>query len=146
MRCRPAIVLLENNHILLMKYQYGASFIHNFPGGNPDSGELFPETIVRECQEELGIDVEVGPMLLLGEVPESGKRETALHILFAGNIVGGIPRLQPQETTAQDLVWVPIADLPALHLYPNVGVELQDLLFTQAQGRYLGEIHQPWVD
>ena len=72
MRCRPALVLIENNHLLVMKYQYGDHFIFNLPGGNPDPGELLSETIARECMEELGIDVEVGEMLVTVGGPETG--------------------------------------------------------------------------
>ena len=57
MRCRPALVIIENNHLLVMKYQYGDQFIYNLPGGNPDPNELLNDTIARECMEELGIDV-----------------------------------------------------------------------------------------
>ncbi len=53
MRCRPALLILENNHVLVMKYQYGTQFIYGLPGGNTDPGESFPETVARECLEEL---------------------------------------------------------------------------------------------
>jgi len=146
MRCRPALVILENNHVLVMKYQYGTQFIYNLPGGNTDPGESFPETVVRECLEELGIDVEVGPLMLMGEIAASEKRDTSLHILFSGEILGGIPVLQPLETTAKEVIWMPVSQLHEVHLYPNVGLALQDLFYTQTQGLYVGTIDQPWID
>lgn len=146
MRCRPALVILENNHVLVMKYQYGSQFIYNLPGGNTDPGESFPETVARECLEELGIDVEVGPLMLMGEIAASEKRATSLHILFSGEILGGIPEIQPSETTALEVLWLPVSMLNEVHMYPNVGLALQDLIFTQSQGRYVGTIDQPWVD
>ncbi|CAM3453852.1 NUDIX domain-containing protein [Aquirufa ecclesiirivi] len=145
MRCRPAIVIMENDHVLLMRYQFGSGMVYNFPGGNPDPGEIFPETIRRECREELAVEVEVGSMLLMGEIPSQEERKSALHILFEGKIISGIPMLQAQETTAQEVCWVPIAQLSSLHLYPNVGEALQDLVFLQKKGIYLGAIQQPWV-
>ena len=87
MRCRPALVLVERNHILLMKYQYGTEFVYNLPGGNPDPGETFPETIIRECQEELAIEVEVGNILMVGEILASEKRDASVHLLFEGKII-----------------------------------------------------------
>ncbi|AWL08454.1 NUDIX domain-containing protein [Aquirufa nivalisilvae] len=146
MRCRPAIVIMENDHVLLMRYQFGSGMVYNFPGGNPDPGEIFTETIIRECREELAVEVEVGKLLLMGEIPGKEDKKSALHILFEGSIVSGIPILQAHETTAQEICWIPISQLASLHLYPNVGVALQDLVFLQKKGEYVGAIQQPWVD
>ena len=145
MRCRPALVLLENNHVLVMKYQYGEHFIYNLPGGNPDPGELLTETIARECMEELGIDVEVGQMLLMGQVSGTENRDDVLHILFEGELIGGIPELQVGETNAQEVLWMPINQLSHVTMYPNIGMELTDLLITQQKGKYVGAIQQPWL-
>ncbi|MEN9386641.1 MAG: hypothetical protein RLZZ185_1382 [Bacteroidota bacterium] len=145
MRCRPALVLLENNHVLVMKYQYGEHFIYNLPGGNPDSCELLSETIARECMEELGIDVEVGQMLLMGQVSGTENRDDVLHILFEGELIGGIPELQVGETNAQEVLWLPINQLSQVTMYPNIGMELTDLLITQQKGKYVGAIQQPWL-
>jgi 8-oxo-dGTP pyrophosphatase MutT (NUDIX family) len=145
MRCRPALVLLENNHVLVMKYQYGEHFIYNLPGGNPDPGELLSETIARECMEELGIDVEVGQMLLMGQVSGTENRDDVLHILFEGELIGGIPELQVGETNAQEVLWLPINQLSQVTMYPNIGMELTDLLITQQKGKYVGAIQQPWL-
>ena len=111
MRCRPALILVERNHILLMKYQYGNEFVYNLPGGNPDPGETLAETIVRECQEELNIEVEVGNLLMVGDILPSENREPSVHILFEGKIISGIPVLQPEQTTALELVWVSISEI-----------------------------------
>ncbi len=145
MRCRPALVLMENNHVLVMKYQYGDQFIYNLPGGNPDPGELLSETIARECMEELGVDVEVGQMLLMGQVSGTENRDDVLHILFEGELVGGIPILQVGETSAQEVLWFPIDQLSQVTMYPNIGTELIDLLITQQKGKYVGAIQQPWL-
>lgn len=145
MRCRPALVIIENNHLLVMKYQYGDQFIYNLPGGNPDSNELLSETIARECMEELGVDVEVGTMLLMGQVSGTELRDDVLHILFEGEIIGGIPALQVDETSALEVLWIPIDKISQITMYPNIGVELLDLLITQQKGKYIGAIQQPWL-
>jgi ADP-ribose pyrophosphatase YjhB (NUDIX family) len=128
-----------------MKYQYGEQFIYNLPGGNPDPGELLSETISRECMEELGIDVEVGQMLLMGQVSGTENRDDVLHILFEGELIGGIPELQVGETNAQEVLWLPINQLSQVTMYPNIGMELTDLLITQQKGKYVGAIQQPWL-
>jgi ADP-ribose pyrophosphatase YjhB (NUDIX family) len=144
MRCRPALILVERNHILLMKYQYGNEFVYNLPGGNPDPGETLAETIVRECQEELNIEVEVGNLLMVGDILPSENREPSVHILFEGKIISGIPVLQPEQTTALELVWVSISEITKINMYPNVSEALQDMLFLQKPGKYVGAIRQAW--
>ena len=144
MRCRPALILVERNHILLMKYQYGNEFVYNLPGGNPDPGETLAETIVRECQEELNIEVEVGNLLMVGDILPSENREPSVHILFEGKIISGIPELQPEQTTALELVWVSISEITKINMYPNVSEALQDMLFLQKAGKYVGAIRQAW--
>ena len=145
MRCRPALVLIENNHVLVMKYQYGEQYIFNLPGGNPDSGELLSETIARECMEELGIDVEVGDMLVMGQVGGSEQRDDVLHILFEGELIAGIPTLQEGETNAIEVLWLPIEQITQVIMYPNVGENLLDLILTHQKGKYIGTIQQPWL-
>jgi 8-oxo-dGTP pyrophosphatase MutT (NUDIX family) len=144
MRCRPALILVERNHILLMKYQYGNEFVYNLPGGNPDPGETLAETIVRECQEELNIEVEVGNLLMVGDILPSENRDPSVHILFEGKIISGIPVLQPEQTTALELVWVSISEITKINMYPNVSEALQDMLFLQKPGKYVGAIRQAW--
>lgn len=144
-RCRPAILIVENNHILLMKYVYGNHTIYNFPGGNLEGEELMVDTLARECEEELGVEVEVGKMICLGQMSGNEYRKAAIHVLFEGQIVSGIPTLQPIETTAQDLVWWPISKLDEIQLYPNVGEAVQDYLITGKSVGFLGNIEQAWI-
>ncbi len=127
-----------------MKYQYGTEFVYNLPGGNPDPGETLVETIVRECREELEIEVEVGNLLMVGEILPSEKRDASVHILFEGKIISGIPVIQKDQTSALELVWVSISEITKINMYPNVSAELQDLLFLQKPGKYVGAIPQAW--
>jgi hypothetical protein len=92
----------------------------------------------------LGIDVEVGTMLLMGQVSGNEQRDAVLHILFEGEIISGIPELQVDETSAQEIVWMPIEEVNHITMYPNIGIELVDLLITQQKGKYVGAIQQPW--
>lgn len=54
-----AVILNDNNEILLTKTQSGTRLIYNFPGGGVDSGESFAAGLQRECLEELGSDITI---------------------------------------------------------------------------------------
>ena len=81
MRIRPAALIIENNHVLLLAYHYEAGTKFALPGGNVDSSENFDQTVRRELEEELGIEVEVGEMIAVGQVHATTDYEACLHIM-----------------------------------------------------------------
>jgi 8-oxo-dGTP diphosphatase len=144
MKVRPSIAIVENNHLLLMQYHYGNTDVYNLPGGNVDKGETLMETVVRELMEELGIEVEVGDMILSGDVIMPEGKEDVLHCVFEGKILSGKPILNPKETSALAVVWMPLVDLHELEMYPNVGAELQRFYLKGRGIDYIGKIGQKW--
>ena len=145
MRIRPAALIIENNHILLLSYHYEAGTKFALPGGNVDSGENFDQTVRRELEEELGIEVEVGEMIAVGQVHATNDYDACLHVLFEGDIVGGIPALQPDETTANDLVWVPADKIAELNVYPALNDAILDFIHTGKKGQFVGTLKQIWL-
>ncbi len=145
MRIRPAALIIENNHILLLAYHYEAGTKFGLPGGNVDMGENFDQTVRRELEEELGIEVEVGEMIALGQVHATDDFSACVHVIFEGDIVGGIPQLQPGETTADDLVWVPVDKISELHIYPAMNDAILDFVHTGKKGQYVGTLKQIWL-
>lgn len=144
MKVRPSIAIVENNHLLLMQYRYGDTNVYNLPGGNVDKGETLTETVVRELMEELSIKVEVGTMILLGDVIMPEGKEDVLHCVFEGKILTGKPVLNPKETSALALAWMPLVELHELEMYPNVGAELQRFYLKGSGIDYMGRIAQRW--
>lgn len=53
-----AVILDESNSALFVKKTYGA-MTWTLPGGAVDPGETIHETLIRECREELGREIEV---------------------------------------------------------------------------------------
>jgi 8-oxo-dGTP diphosphatase len=84
-----------------------------FPGGKLEPGEDAPAALVRECREELGVEVEVGPEVWsTSHRYEDAPRATEVQLrLFRCQLVGGTPA--PLER--QELRWVEprrLSDLP----------------------------------
>jgi 8-oxo-dGTP pyrophosphatase MutT (NUDIX family) len=139
MTIRPALLLRRADAVLTLRYRYGPTDVYGLPGGNPDPGETLPETLVRELREELGLTVRVGGLVLAGEVLLPGRKDV-LHAVFEGEIMAGQPVLNPAETSALEAVWLPVADLDGLNLYPNVGIFLKN----PPAAPYVGRIDQEW--
>lgn len=141
---RPAILIIENGQVLTMQYNYGGQEVYNLPGGNLELGEHLSDTLAREMQEELGIEVWVGEMVLVGEVYFEDRKKHTLHLLFEGKITAGIPTLNPKETSALAIKWLTINDLEKVNLYPNLSKSIKDYLKGKLSNKYIGKIDQQW--
>lgn len=150
MKVRPSALIWRQNaaqtEILLMRYQYGGQAVFALPGGNPDRGETLPQTIVREIREELGVSVEVEEMILAGEMLLSQRNDDVLHVVFAIRNLLGEPTLNPAETTALELVWIPVLELSQLNMYPNIGAKIQPWFSSATYLGYIGRIEQTYFE
>lgn len=144
MKIRPSMIITQNNRILLMKYNYSGNNVFGLPGGNPDDGETLEAALIRELAEELGVKVQVGPLLFVGEVILPDKGKITLHCIFSGEIMAGTPALNPIETTALSLEWLPLDQLSSINMYPNVGRYIDELQNKNRPDMYLGRIEQQW--
>jgi 8-oxo-dGTP diphosphatase len=142
---RPAICIVENEKILTMRYRYGNTDVFNLPGGNLEFGEKMAECLIRELQEELQVEVEIEAMLCLADVLIEKKQTQTLHTIFRGKITSGTPTLNSKETTALGIHWLPIKELPAVHLYPAIGKELLKAIKNELPDPFLGRVVQPWA-
>ena len=92
-----------------------------FVGGKAEPGESKEAALVRECREELDVEIRVGaPYMELTHVyPDITVRLT----LFTCAIVSGVPKLLEH----QDLKWITPAEIPAYDFCPADAEILQKL-------------------
>ncbi|MCF8324483.1 MAG: NUDIX domain-containing protein [Leadbetterella sp.] len=143
MKTRPSAIILSDNNLLTLKYNYNGNLLYAIPGGNLEFGEKLKEALERELQEEIGLVIEVQNLLFLAEVHQQNK--DTLHCVFNTKIVSGIPQLNPKETTALEICWIPIETIEDYNLYPNIKTQIKEH-FIEAKDHqvFLGEISQPW--
>lgn len=144
MNVRPSALIIQRDRVLTLRYCYGAKEVYALPGGNPDPGECLQEALCRELEEELGVISDITEMVLCGEVIWPEVQKETLHIVFKATIAGA-PILNPAQTTALEVVWLPIEILNENLLYPNIGSEIQDFDKMQYPNGYIGVIDQPYL-
>ena len=89
-----------------------------FPGGKVEPGESDRDAVVRECREELGVEVIAG--IQIGADARIDDRLTLR--VYLGRLLPGQPEPSPLEDHDQ-LAWVPRAELLDLDwLAPDVPI------------------------
>jgi len=144
-KIRPTILIIVNQKILTMQYNYGGQDVYNLPGGNLELGEYLSNALAREMVEELGIEVSVGELILVGEIHADGEqKKQTLHLLFEGKIIEGQPILNPKETSALAIKWLEIDAIEKVNLYPNISNQIKAFLTGNLSNKYIGKIDQAW--
>lgn len=137
MNVRPGAYIVRNNRLLTLKYTYAGGTIYSLPGGNLEWGEELGLALERELLEELGIQCTAGPVVHIAEVLYAG--ENTIHFIFDCPEFEGEPKINPLETKAEELAWLPLEELHHYTLYPNVGPYFQN----PEAPVFVGVIHQP---
>ena len=77
-----------------------SGLLWEFVGGKTEPGESKEQALIRECREELDVEIQVGDVFL--EVTHEYTDLTVHLTLFHASIVRGIP----QKLEHQDLRWI----------------------------------------
>ena len=96
-------VIWQNGKILICRRGAGGScaFLWEFPGGKREPGETPRECLVRECREELEVEVLAGDVL--AETVYRYPDITVSLTFFEAKITGG----EPNPRVHTEIRWVP---------------------------------------
>lgn len=92
-----------------------------FVGGKVEPGESKEQALVRECREELAVEVAVGDIFL--EVTHTYPDITVHLTLFHASIVQGVP----QKLEHNDIRYITVDEIPQYEFCPADEVILQKL-------------------
>jgi 8-oxo-dGTP diphosphatase len=122
-----AAVILHNGRILLTQRSHPPKLagFWEFPGGKCEPGEKPAQSLERELFEELGIKVQVGPLLFTSHYPHNNP-PLILHF-FKCKIIRGRPK--PLECSA--MAWVLPHEINSYKL-PEPDSQFVDWLLSQS--------------
>ena len=92
-----------------------------FVGGKVEPGESKEQALMRECREELAVEVAVGDIFL--EVTHTYPDITVHLTLFHASIVQGVP----QKLEHNDIRYITVDEIPQYEFCPADEVILQKL-------------------
>ena len=139
---RPSGVVVQDQHLLVMRYRYGERDRFNLPGGNLEPGEEVTACLMREFAEELDLEITVGDLLCCAETVVAERH--VLHLVFHIETTAGTPCLNPAQTRAMQVQWIPLDAVATAPLYPGIAPALAAWLLGQQAPRYLGRLQQEW--
>ena len=108
---RAAAVLIEDGRILLVRQQVSPERGWSLPGGHVEPGETLEECLLREMQEETGLEVALDRLLYVCDRIEGDSH--VVHITFVPRRVGGElgARRPPSAEPIQEARMVPVDSL-----------------------------------
>ena len=142
-----ALIVRDESVLLLRKEGGGQGERFALPGGAQDPGETLVEALARECQEEIGTQVEIGDLLTVADYFK--QRDTQppstrhlLEFLFSCHVPDDyVPQNGHHPDKHQiEVVWVRLSDLDQLMLFPrSLSKSLPGVITGDNKG-YLGII------
>ena len=113
-----AAIFRNGDKVLLMRRASGQPLAGEweYPGGKFEDGEDGPTCLHRELAEELGIDAQIGNLIIVAKHTTDSGKVIELHTYGIKSYTGEI-----QLRVHDDMHWVPVADLP---FHPQLPADL----------------------
>ncbi|HEX8550479.1 MAG TPA: NUDIX domain-containing protein [Abditibacteriaceae bacterium] len=122
-------VFIENGAILVNHGRNAKTGERYFalPGGHIDAGEDSRTAVVRECQEELQVDVSCGDLVFVSESVYPGRhdndaRRHEIVLYFEAQLQSALHETDGQISSPEsdkEFRWLPLAELPDANLKPQ---------------------------
>jgi len=132
MEKRVRVIIIKNNKVLTIKRTKPDTTFWVFPGGGVEEGETNEKALIRECKEELGVDILVKNLFLEmdSEKPEtSGQREYFYLCEIKGGKLGSGDGPEFQKDSSYvgkyNIEWIDTCNLKNVDLRPT---EVKDLI------------------
>lgn len=117
-----ALICNQNKMMICQRPAHKArGLLWEFVGGKVEPGESKEQALMRECREELDVDIRVGPvfMQVTHEYPD-----LTVHLTLLSAV---ITRGEPRRLEHNDIRWITVEQIPQYDFCPADEVILQKL-------------------
>ena len=120
-------IIIEDTKILTIRMQDSVGSWYLLPGGGQEPTETLEEALVRECLEEIGVGIEIGPLRFIREYfscnhefADESNDAHQIELMFLCKIkpgetpsVGHLP-----DASQNGIEWINLEDIDQYRLYP----------------------------
>lgn len=128
-RTASRALIIQDDHVLAIKYQENDKVFYALPGGGQENGESLHRNLKRECLEELGIEVKIGELVFVREWLDEEHHVHQIEFIFECSSYTEIEVLHSEipDGSQIGIEWLSIADISNHHIYP---LEMREHLLT----------------
>lgn len=143
-------IIIENGKLLVLSKKDGEGIYRVLPGGGQKKNETLPQSLQRECLEEIGAEVQIGDLFFvrdyISEHHEFWNPEQPIHqveFFFECHLPENyIPGAGISPDPGQYAVsWVGLDELRNAHLYPRALAKWLCRLNDPERPVYLGDVN-----
>ena len=142
-----AVIVRDGAVLMQKKWAETKGEWYTLPGGGQDVTETLDAALIRECEEEIGVRVEIEELLSVADFFK--QRETAypstrhvIEIYYACRVPDDYTPASGSHPDKHqiDVVWLPLERLPELPLFPRELARRLPHIIAGGERGYLGEI------
>lgn len=126
-----ALITDERGDVLLVEPTYKTNW--EVPGGGVEAHETAPAACLRECREELGLDLAVGRLLVVDHQLDPPPRGDAIMFLYDGGVLAEPTGISLQASELRSYRFVAPGDLDAL-VIPRLARRIRGALTARRDG------------
>ncbi|HWA07748.1 MAG TPA: NUDIX domain-containing protein [Ignavibacteria bacterium] len=149
-RVSAKAIIITDNKLLTAKKEDENGFFYTIPGGGQNHSESLEQALVRECREEISVEVKMKRLLFIRdyiganhEFPEhAARRVHQLDIMFEADIISGTPQNGHEPDNGQISVeWLPLEEIENFRLYPKALIKHLKYFGEIKEAVYLGDVN-----
>ena len=120
---RVGAIIIEDNHVLMIKSD-SVDYLYSI-GGTVNHGEMSENTVLREVQEETGVEYEIERPVFVYEniFNENGKEFHGVELFFLmkprGTREGLVCKSRGMDGAKKHLHWLPLGEIAGAKLFPE---------------------------
>lgn len=127
-----ALITTRDGHVVMIATSYRD--FYELPGGAVEGGEAPPLACARECREELGVEVDVGRLLVIDHQSDGGDPGDSTMFVYDGGSVALDALVQhSDDPEVRAIVVVDPAELDAVTI-PRLADRIRRSLAARADG------------